>query len=109
MQFHLDTHHRRDCFAGDVVVGGTAAAAQHNGIGSGERQPDGLDHSTEVVAHLDLVGGLDTGQSELLADEGRVGIDDLAEQQFRADGDDFTPHGSPSFESGPPRRSTGSR
>ncbi len=49
-------------------------------------------HPLQVVAHDRLVEEVDSVFGEALAYEGRVAVDDLAEQQFRSDGDDLSVH-----------------
>ena len=51
------------------------------------------DDAAEVVADLDLEQRVDAAERQLLADPRRVGVDDLAEQQLGADGQDVTSHG----------------
>ena len=53
---------------------------------------DGVDDALVVVAHLGLAQVLDAVQGQLLADPRGVRVDDLAEQQLGADGDDLAAH-----------------
>ncbi len=87
------THHFGDRLARDVVLGRAEATAEDRGIAPLECQPDAGDDPPEIVADLGLEMRIDPGQSQLLADPGRVAIDDLAEQQLGADGDDLAAHG----------------
>ena len=59
---------------------------------SPEREAQRVDDPGQVVAHLHLEVRVDARRGQLLADPRRVGVDDLAEQQLGADGDDLTAH-----------------
>ena len=90
-----------DDLAGDVVLGGSQPAAADHRVAAFQGLAQRGFHAREVVADLDLEVRVDTGQGQLLTDPGRVGIDDLAEQQLGADGDDFAAHaGLPMLEPG---------
>ena len=82
-----------DRLAGDIVLGRTETAAQDHRIAALERLPDAGNDAPVVVADLALEVRIDPGKRQLAPDPGRVGVDDLAEQQLRADGDDFAAHG----------------
>src|SRR5204863_5644580 len=100
---HLDAHDAGDHVAGDVVLGGAQPAAADHGVAALQRLADaGLD-AREVVADLDLEVGVDAGQRQLLADPGRVAVDDDAEQQLGADGDNLTAHCAPPNSNASPR------
>ena len=71
-------HHFRDGLAGDVVLCGAEPAAANDGVRARERETQAFHHTRLVVADLGLVVGVDAGQSELLADPGGIGVDDLA-------------------------------
>ena len=58
---------------------------------SSARRIDG-DDAPEVVPDLGLEVRVDAGERQLLADPGRVAVDDLAEQQLGAYGDDLAAH-----------------
>jgi hypothetical protein len=85
-------HDLGDCFARDVVLGRSESAAQDHRIAALECLADAGDDAPEVVADFGLEMRIDAGQGQLAADPGGVGIDDLAEQQLGADGDDFAAH-----------------
>jgi hypothetical protein len=82
-----------DHVAGDVVLRRAQAAAADHRLAPLQRLADAELDALEVVADLDLKVGVDARKRELLADPGRVGIDDLAEQKLGSDGDDFAAHG----------------
>ena len=89
---HLDAHDAGDDVAGDVVLGGAQPAAADDGVAALQALADaGLD-AREVVADLDLEVGVDAGQRQLLPDPRRVAVDDDAEQQLGADGNDLATH-----------------
>ena len=84
--------HLGDGLAGDVVLGRTEPAAADHGVAASQGLADGGDDAGLVVTDLDLEVGVDAGEGQLFADPGRVGVDHLAEQQFRADGQDLAAH-----------------
>ena len=88
----LDTHHRGDGLAGEVVVSRSETTAHDHRIGVRERRTEHRFDATEVVADLHLQQRVDAVGGELLAEPRAVGVDDLTEQQLGADGDDVTPH-----------------
>ena len=89
----LDPHHLGDRLTGDVVVGGAEPAAHDHRVGLFEGPPQRSHDAVEVVTDLPLGQRVDAVGGELLPDPRRVGVDDLAEQQLGADGDDVTSHG----------------
>ena len=68
------------------------SAANDDGVGVDQRAAQGRLDSPEVVADFDLQQRVDAVGSQLLSHPRTVGVDDLAEQQLGADGDDVTPH-----------------
>ena len=79
--------------AGDVVLGRAEAAAHDHrvaaGQGAGAARPTMRSRlSPTFVWKWESM----PAERELLADPGRVGVDDLPEQQLGADGHDFTAH-----------------
>ena len=105
MQRH--THHAGDRVAGEVVVGGAEPAADDHRVGIDEHPGEHSLNASEVVADLHLQQRVDPRRGELFADPLAVRVGDLAEQQFRADGEDVTPHGRPASNprgDGPARR-----
>ena len=92
VQLERDAQHLGDGLPGDVVLGRPEPAAADHRVAAGQGLPDGRDDAAVVVADLDLEVGVDAGQGQLLADPGRVGVDDLAEEQLGADGDDLAAH-----------------
>ena len=89
-----DAHDVGDDVTGDVVLGGAEASAHDHGIAAIECLRDDRLDAIGVVAHLGLEVRVDADERQLLPDVGRIGVDDLAEQQLGTDGDDFTPHGA---------------
>jgi hypothetical protein len=85
-------HDPGDRFPRDVVLGRAEPAAEDQGIAPGETMADRLDDPLKIVADFGLEVGVDPGQRQLLAHPGGVGVDDLAEQQLGADGDDLSAH-----------------
>jgi hypothetical protein len=53
---------------------------------------DTLDHAIKIVTNLQLIERVDTRESQLLADPGRVRIGDLAEQQLGTDRNHLAAH-----------------
>ena len=86
-----------DNLAGEVVLCGADAARCNHGIGALHGAGEHLAHAAGVVAHHCLVQQVDPQRGQLLCHPSRVGVDDLAQQQFRAYGDDFCVHFSPRF------------
>ena len=66
-------------------VGPDARRPHDDGVGTVGQLAQALHHALEVVAHLAVLARVDPGRGELLADPGAVGVDDLAEQELRAD------------------------
>ena len=87
-----DTHHFGDGLTGDVILGGPQPATKDNGIAAPQGQPNAADNALKIVAHLGLMQRVDSSQRQFLTEPGRVGVHDLAEQKFRANGNDFTAH-----------------
>ena len=50
------------------------------------------DHTAEVVADRSVLVAVDAVLGEALTDPRRVRVDDLTEQQLRADGEDLAAH-----------------
>ena len=95
MRLVADERHAHDLgdrLARDVVLRRAEPAATITASLRSRADLQRLDDAVEVVADLGLEVRVDAGQRELLADPRRVGVDDLAEQQLGADGDDFTAH-----------------
>src|SRR4029079_15894512 len=91
----LDAHDLGDRLAVDVVGRGPEPTADDDGVGAAEQLAQALHHAVEVVADLAVLTGVDARHRQLLADPGAVGVDDLAEQEVGADGQDVTPHRVP--------------
>ena len=87
-----DTHHLRDRVAGQVVLGRAEAAAHEHRVGPVEQVAQSRDDPSLVVADHPVLEGVDPRRRQLLADPGAVRVDDLAEQQLRADGKHLASH-----------------
>ena len=87
-------HHLGDRLACDVVLGRPEAAAHDDGVAASQRRAQGEHDALPVVADLGLEVRVDADHRQVLTDPRRVRVDDLAEEQLGADGDDFTPHGA---------------
>ena len=81
-----------DRLAREVVLGGAEAAGHDDDVGAAEGDLDGVDEALEVVAD----GGVEV---EVEADGGQaggdvlgVGVEDLAQEDLGADGDDLGLH-----------------
>ena len=96
----LDPHDLGDGLAGHVVGRRAEPTAHDHRVGTIEQLADALHHAVEVVAHLAVLVRVDADGGELLADPRAVRVDDLAEQQLGADGEDVTPHVVPCPSSG---------
>ncbi len=81
-----------DGLLGDVIVRGAESACDDHRIAA---PPGTLECAEDLlcgVAHRGHPSHADADPIELLRDEGLVGIDDLADQQLVADGDDLGRH-----------------
>ena len=87
-----NAHDLGDRLARDVVLGRPEPAAQDHRIAALERETDRGDDPPEIVADLGLEVRIDAGERQLLADPGRIAVDDLAEQQLGADRDHLATH-----------------
>ena len=87
-----DAHDLGDDITGDVILGRTETAAHDDCVAAFQRHPQRRSDPLPVVAHLGLEVAVDPSERELLADPRGIGVDDLTEEQFGADGDDFAVH-----------------
>ena len=102
----LDVHHLGERCASDVVLGGPESAADDQRVGASERRSKGEHDAFVVVAHVLMEVRSDAVRRQVLAEPLGVGIGNLAEQQFGADGDDLNSHARRPFDH---RRSSASR
>ena len=79
---------------GEVVFGGSQAAGHQDDVGPRDRQPQSLLDARGVVADSLLKVDVDADLSQPLRQVGRVGVDDLAEEQLGTNGDDLCTHKS---------------
>ena len=86
-----------DDLAGEVVLGGTDAARGDDGVGALHGAAKDFAHAAGVVADDGLVEEVDAEGGQLLGHPSRVGINDLAEKDFGAYGDDFCVQDCPRF------------
>ena len=91
----LHSHDLGDRLAGDVVLGGAEPPADDHRVAAREREAQTRHDAFVVVADLGLEMRVDAGERELLAEPGRVRIDDLAEQQLGADRHHLAAHRGP--------------
>ena len=89
------SHDLGDRLAGDVVLGGAEPPADDHRVAAREREAKARHDAFVVVADLGLEVRVDAGERELLAEPGRVRIDDLTEQQFGADRHHLAAHRGP--------------
>ncbi len=89
---HLFAEGGGDRFAGEVVVGRAEAAGHDDEVGAVEGALEGVDDAVEVVAHDGLEVEVDAEGGQARGEPGGVGVDDLAEQDFGAYGDDLGLH-----------------
>ena len=71
---------------------GADAAGDDEGVGSAGRRLDGLPHACRVVPDDRLVAVREPTIGQARGDLGGVRVDDLAEQELRADGEDLDVH-----------------
>ena len=96
LQFRVDVrllaHDGRDRLARQVVLRRAEAAGADDEVAALARPPDRLRQPVEVVADDVLVVDVDAERRQPRRDVRRVRIDDLAEQDLGADGEDFSFH-----------------
>ena len=101
-----------DDLARDIVLGRAQPATTDHRIAAFQGMANGVHHAIEIIADFGLVERIDTGKRQLFTDPRRIGINDLSQQQFRTDRDDFTTHSAASpripivatGQNSPPRR-----
>src|SRR5687767_8562461 len=74
---------------GKIIASGSEAAGRNDGAGSSKRIRDGGADGFDVVAYRGSARHAQAGRGKLLAEEGCVGIESLAEQQLIANGHDL--------------------
>ena len=84
--------HGRHRLAGHVVLGRSEAARRERQVGALPGAREHLLQPAGVVADLRDIEQIDAVLRQLRGDERRVGVDDLAEQDLRADRDDLRAH-----------------
>ena len=89
---HLLAEHLRDRLAGEVVLGGAEAAGHDDDVGALERALDGVGEAVEVIADGGLVVEVEADGGQAGGDPLGVGVDDFAEEDLGADGDEFGAH-----------------
>ena len=92
MQRHFLAENGRERLLGQIVQRGAEAAGRDDDV----RALLGFAHDTlqtsRVVADDGLVIYVDAQLGQTLRDELRIGVDDVAQQDLRADGDEFCVH-----------------
>jgi hypothetical protein len=91
---HRDSEGGADGLSGEIVLGGADPAGDDDRVGTFDGGLEGGCHASEVVAHHLLVVGVEPVLGEGAAEGGGVAVDDLAEEQFGADGHHFDDHGA---------------
>ena len=86
----LAAAHLGDDLPGEVVPGRPEPAAGDDQVGPVQGPADDVLHASGVVAHDGLEEEVDPQVGQALGHPRGVGIDDLAQQQFRPNGDDFS-------------------
>ena len=89
---HRPSGHAADGLASHIVLGWSDPTGEDYRIGASKRLLDGKSHSVQVVTHGYLEVRVKSFVVQAGPKECHVGVDDLADQQFRADGDDFDDH-----------------
>lgn len=82
---YIDAEDVSDCFTCQIVLGRSDAAAGNYDIGATKRDAQDLGHAVLVVADARLVEDVGTVFGEALGNPSRVGVDDLAQEEFGAD------------------------
>ena len=90
---HLAAEHLREGLLGDVVLRGAESAGDDGDLRSGHGASDGFDDLRAVVADRELLADHDARGVEVFGDGDRIGVHDLADEDFVADGDDGCLHG----------------
>ena len=97
-QFHAEQPGQR--MFGDVVLGRAETAGADDDVGVRQRLRDGFGDRFGSVGYRSDPVDFDSGRVQLFADPCRVGVDDLSDQNFVADGNDFCLHRFSDPESG---------
>ena len=90
---HLAAEHLREGLLGDVVLRGAEAAGDDGDLRSRQGPFDGFDDLRAVVADRELLADHDARGVEVFGNGYRIGVHDLADEYFVADGDDGCLHG----------------
>lgn len=77
---------------GEIILGRAQTAAHDHRIRPLQRPAERVDDATEVVTNLGLEMRVEPDQRQLLANPAGVGVDDLSQEQFGTDCDDFDVH-----------------
>ena len=76
----------------DVVAGRAETAGDDQHIGTAETFVDGGAETCRIVADDGLMIGSEPEGSEFAGNECGVGVDDIPEEDFRSDAENFTDH-----------------
>lgn len=103
---HVAAEHLREGLFGDVVLRGAESSGDDGHLRAGEGALRGFDDLRAVVADRDFLADHDARRIEVLGDGDRIGVDDLPDEYFVADGDDGCLHVWGYFCPDPGRRSS---
>ena len=99
VEMERTAQHLRDDFPRDVIAGGTESTGDEDHVAA--RKGLGQDRANFIsVGDRRLALHPQAELKEFLTKVGRVGVHDLAEEQFRAGVDDFEAHGEAVREKG---------
>ena len=90
---HFAVEHLCEGLLGDVVLRGAEASRDDGHLRAREGVFHGLDNLCPVVADRDFLADHDAGRIEVFGNGNRIGIHDLSDEYFIADGDDCRFHG----------------
>ena len=97
MQRHFASEHGCQRLFGQVVECRSKAAGRDDDIRAVACGLNDMAQARRVVAYNRLVKYVDAQLAQTLRDNLRIRVDNVAQQDFRADGNEFCVHGSGSF------------
>ena len=92
MQRHFLAEHRCQCFLGQIVQRRPEAARGDDDIRAVARGLHHMAQARRIIADNRLIKNIDAQLAQPLRDELRIRIDNVTQQNFRADGDQFCVH-----------------
>ena len=93
MELQVSAGGPRDRLPGDVVLGRSQSPGGDHDVGSPEGRLQGGSHPAEVVTDGGLLKEVEPEGGQLAGDECGIGVDDLTQEELRADTDDLCAHG----------------